>query len=72
MRRKTREITTDGYIVRDRRNMPTAAAELDAHIAIELRNRHCGYPDAPARLATAEEQRAIADRRHKPRRKRAV
>ena len=72
MARRKIEVMIDGYVVRDRAKSPTAARELAEHIAIELRNRHCGYPDSPARVATAEEMAGANGRRHKPRRKRAA
>ena len=66
---RLREIATDGYVVRNPARMPTAARELTEHIAIELRNVHCGFPDVPARLPTAEELRAMAEQAGKRGRK---
>jgi len=69
-RKKNAEVMLDGYIVRDAAKSPTAARDLAEHIAVELRNRHCGYPDVPARTATAEE-RAAMEAMGKPRRRKS-
>lgn len=69
-RKRHSEVMIDGYIVRDAALSPTAARDLAEHIAVELRNRHCGFPDVPARTPTAEERAAI-EAMGKPRRRRA-
>lgn len=65
MARRKAEMLTDGYVVKHPERMPTAARELAEHIEIELRNVHCGYPDSPARVATAEEQAASGKRKRR-------